>query len=161
MMLRTRFAPSPTGVLHIGGARTALFNWLLARRHGGTFVLRIEDTDTERSTRESIDQILQAMSWLGLDADEGPYLQTDRLERYQAVAKQLLDARAAYRCYCSRDELAAMRAEQRSRGLKPRYGRPLQVADDGRARGRRGRAVQDPGTGPGSSSRLDPWRGGL
>lgn len=128
MMLRTRFAPSPTGVLHIGGARTALFNWLLARRHGGTFVLRIEDTDTERSTRESIDQILQAMSWLGLDADEGPYLQTDRLERYQAVAKQLLDARAAYRCYCSRDELAAMRAEQRSRGLKPRY--------DGRCRSR-------------------------
>ena len=128
MTLRTRFAPSPTGVLHIGGARTALFNWLLARRHGGTFVLRIEDTDTARSTRESIDQILQAMSWLGLEADEGPYLQTDRLDRYQAVAKQLLDAGLAYRCYCRREDLAAMRAEQRSRGLKPRY--------DGRCRSR-------------------------
>ena len=119
--MRTRFAPSPTGVLHIGGARTALFNWLLARRHGGAFVLRIEDTDTERSTRESIDQIIDAMSWLGLQADEGPFLQTDRLDRYRAVAHQLLDAGLAYRCYCSREELAAMREEQRSRGLKPRY----------------------------------------
>lgn len=121
MTMRTRFAPSPTGVLHIGGARTALFNWLLARRHGGAFVLRIEDTDTERSTRESIDQIIDAMSWLGLEADEGPFLQTDRLDRYRAVARQLLDAGLAYRCYCSREELAAMREEQRSRGLKPRY----------------------------------------
>lgn len=121
MTMRTRFAPSPTGVLHIGGARTALFNWLLARRHGGAFVLRIEDTDTERSTRESIDQIIDAMSWLGLEADEGPFLQTDRLDRYRTVAHQLLDAGLAYRCYCSREELAAMREEQRSRGLKPRY----------------------------------------
>ena len=121
MTMRTRFAPSPTGVLHIGGARTALFNWLLARRHGGAFVLRIEDTDTERSTRESIDQIIDALSWLGLEADEGPFLQTDRLDRYRAVAHQLLDAGLAYRCYCSREELAAMREEQRSRGLKPRY----------------------------------------
>ena len=121
MTMRTRFAPSPTGVLHIGGARTALFNWLLARRHGGAFVLRIEDTDAERSTRESIDQIIDAMSWLGLEADEGPFLQTDRLDRYRAVAHQLLDAGLAYRCYCSREELAAMREEQRSRGLKPRY----------------------------------------
>ena len=128
MTLRTRFAPSPTGVLHIGGARTALFNWLLARRHGGVFVLRIEDTDTERSTRESIDQIIEAMSWLGLDADEGPFLQTDRLERYRTVSTQLLDARLAYRCYCSREDLAAMREDQRSRGLKPRY--------DGRCRSR-------------------------
>ena len=121
MTMRTRFAPSPTGVLHIGGARTALFNWLLARRHGGAFVLRIEDTDTERSTRESINQIINAMSWLGLEADEGPFLQTGRLDRYRAVAQQLLDAGLAYRCYCSREELAAMREEQRSRGLKPRY----------------------------------------
>ena len=128
MKIRTRFAPSPTGVLHIGGARTALFNWLLARRHGGAFVLRIEDTDTERSTRESIDQIVEAMSWLGLQADEGPFLQTDRLDRYRAVARQLLDAGLAYRCYCSREELAAMREDQRSRGLKPRY--------DGRCRTR-------------------------
>ena len=130
MTLRTRFAPSPTGVLHIGGARTALFNWLLARRHGGAFVLRIEDTDTERSTKESINQIIEAMAWLGLDADEGPYLQTDRLERYRVIAQQLLDAGLAYRCYCSREELAAMREDQRSRGLKPRY--------DGRCRERSG-----------------------
>ncbi len=128
MTMRTRFAPSPTGVLHIGGARTALFNWLLARRHGGAFVLRIEDTDTERSTRESIDQIVEAMSWLGLEADEGPFLQTDRLERYRAVSRELLDAGLAYRCYCSREDLTAMREEQRSRGLKPRY--------DGRCRSR-------------------------
>ena len=128
MTIRTRFAPSPTGVLHIGGARTALFNWLLARRHGGAFVLRIEDTDTERSTRESIDQIIEAMSWLGLEADEGPFLQTDRLGRYRAIARQLLDAGLAYRCYCSREDLAAMREDQRSRGLKSRY--------DGRCRTR-------------------------
>ena len=132
MTMRTRFAPSPTGVLHIGGARTALFNWLLARRYGGVFVLRIEDTDTERSTRESIDQIIEAMSWLGLQADEGPFLQTGRLDRYRAVARQLLDAGLAYRCYCSREELAAMREDQRSRGLKPRY--------DGRCRTRTGPA---------------------
>ena len=129
MTMRTRFAPSPTGVLHIGGARTALYNWLLARRHGGAFVLRIEDTDTERSTRESIDQIVEAMSWLGLEADEGPFLQTDRLERYRAVSRELLDAGLAYRCYCSREDLTAMREEQRSRGLKPRY--------DGRCRSRK------------------------
>ena len=128
MTIRTRFAPSPTGVLHIGGARTALFNWLLARRHNGVFVLRIEDTDTERSTRESIDQIIEALSWLGLEADEGPCLQTERLERYRAISRQLLDAGIAYRCYCSREELAAMREDQRSRGLKPRY--------DGRCRSR-------------------------
>jgi len=121
MTMRTRFAPSPTGVLHIGGARTALFNWLLSRRYGGAFVLRIEDTDTERSTRESIDQIIEAMSWLGLEADEGPFRQTDRLDRYRTVARQLLDAGLAYRCYCSREELAAMRKDQRSQGLKPRY----------------------------------------
>lgn len=128
MTIRTRFAPSPTGVLHIGGARTALFNWLFAKRRNGVFVLRIEDTDTERSTRESIDQIIDAMSWLGLQADDGPFLQTDRLDRYRAVARQLLDAGLAYRCYCSREELAAMREDQRSRGLKPRY--------DGRCRTR-------------------------
>ena len=126
--MRTRFAPSPTGVLHIGGARTALFNWLLARRHGGAFVLRIEDTDIERSTRESIDQIIDAMSWLGLQADEGPFRQTSRLDRYRAIARQLLDAGLAYHCYCSREKLAAMRKDQRSRGLKPRY--------DGRCRTR-------------------------
>jgi len=132
MTIRTRFAPSPTGFLHIGGARTALFNWLLARRHGGVFVLRVEDTDTERSTRESIDQILEGMAWLGLDADEGPFFQMQRLDRYEALAQQLLDAGNAYPCYCSREELAAMREEQKSKGLKPRY--------DGRCRERAGPA---------------------
>ena len=128
MTMRTRFAPSPTGFLHIGGARTALFNWLLAKRHGGVFVLRIEDTDTARSTRESIDQILEGLRWLGLDADEGPYFQMERLDRYQALAQRLLDAGKAYHCYCSREELATMREEQKSKGLKPRY--------DGRCRDR-------------------------
>ena len=121
MTIRTRFAPSPTGFLHIGGARTALFNWLLSKRKGGSFVLRVEDTDTERSTQESIAQILDGMSWLGLDADEGPFFQMERLEHYQALANELLDAGKAYHCYCSRDDLDAMRAEQKSRGLKPRY----------------------------------------
>jgi len=128
MILRTRFAPSPTGFLHIGGARTALFNWLLTRRAGGMFVLRVEDTDTERSTRESIEQILEGMSWLGLDADEGPFFQMERLDRYRELAQQLLDSGKAYHCYCSREELTAMREEQKSRGLKPRY--------DGRCRER-------------------------
>jgi len=128
MTIRTRFAPSPTGFLHIGGARTALFNWLLARREGGVFVLRVEDTDTERSTLESIDQIVEGMRWLGLDADEGPFFQMQRLEHYQQLAHRLVEANKAYRCYCSREELAAMREDQKARGLKPRY--------DGRCRTR-------------------------
>jgi glutamyl-tRNA synthetase len=128
MTIRTRFAPSPTGYLHIGGARTALFNWLLARNQGGSFVLRVEDTDTKRSTRESIDQIVEGMKWLGLDADEGPFFQMERLDRYRDLAQQLLDSGKAYRCYCSRDDLARMREEQKANGLKPRY--------DGRCRER-------------------------
>ena len=128
MTVRTRFAPSPTGFLHIGGARTALFNWLLARRESGAFVLRVEDTDTERSTRESIEQIIDGMRWLGLDADEGPFFQMERLDRYQRLAQRLLDAGKAYHCYCSREELSKMREEQKARGLKPRY--------DGRCRQR-------------------------
>jgi len=128
MTIRTRFAPSPTGFLHIGGARTALFNWLLARHEGGVFVLRVEDTDTERSTRESIDQILDGMRWLGLDADEGPLFQMDRLDQYHQLAQQLLDAGKAYRCYCSRETLTAMRDEQKAQGQKSRY--------DGRCRQR-------------------------
>ena len=128
MTIRTRFAPSPTGFLHIGGVRTALFNWLLAKRHGGTFVLRIEDTDAERSTKESIDNILEGMSWLGLNAGEGPFFQMSRLGGYQVLVQQLMDSGDAYRCYCSRDELASMRKEQKSKGLKPRY--------DGRCRSR-------------------------
>lgn len=121
MTVITRFAPSPTGYLHIGGARTALFCWLYARRHGGRFVLRIEDTDLERSTPEAINAILEGMSWLGLDYDEGPLYQTHRFERYQAVIDRMLEEGTAYRCYCSRERLDALRAEQQARKEKPRY----------------------------------------
>ncbi len=120
-MVRTRFAPSPTGYLHIGGARTALFNWAFAKRHGGTFVLRIEDTDVERSTEASVQAILDGMSWMGLDWDEGPFYQMHRLPRYQAVAEQLLRDGHAYWCYASKEELDQMREAQRARGEKPRY----------------------------------------
>ena len=137
MTIRTRFAPSPTGFLHIGSARTALFNWLLARRHNGVFVLRIEDTDTQRSTAQSIDQILEAMAWLGLDADVGPFFQMKRLEHYQKLAEELLEAGHAYHCYCTREELAAMREQQKSSGANPRY--------DGRCRDR---AELRPGVDP-------------
>ncbi len=121
MTVKTRFAPSPSGYLHIGGVRTALFSWLFARHHGGQFVLRIEDTDRERSTDESIQAILVGMRWLGLDHDEGPFLQTHRLDRYAAVAESMLANGTAYRCYCSREELEAMRAQQMTRGENPRY----------------------------------------
>ncbi|HTJ55522.1 MAG TPA: glutamate--tRNA ligase [Nitrosospira sp.] len=120
-MVRTRFAPSPTGYLHIGGARTALFSWAFARRHGGKFILRIEDTDLERSTAQSTQAILDGMAWLGLDYDEGPFYQMQRLERYHEAAEQLLNSGDAYYCYCSREELDAMRERQRAAGLKPRY----------------------------------------
>jgi len=123
MSVRTRFAPSPTGYLHIGGVRTALFNWLYARHCGGTFILRIEDTDKERSTNESVQAILDGMAWMELDYDEGPVYQTDRLERYKEVTDQLLDAGQAYRCYCTREELDKVREEQRAQGIKPRYNR--------------------------------------
>jgi len=119
-MVRTRFAPSPTGYLHIGGARTALFCWAYAKKHGGTFILRIEDTDRERSTLESVEAILDAMQWLGLDY-EGPYSQMDRLERYRMAAEQLIAKDQAYYCYASRDELEVLREQQRARGEKPRY----------------------------------------
>ena len=121
MTVRTRFAPSPTGYLHIGGARTALFSWLYARRHGGQFVLRIEDTDLERSTTESVDAILEGMTWLGLEYDEGPFFQTDRFDRYKEVIQKLLDEGHAYRCYCSRERLDALREEQMANKQKPRY----------------------------------------
>ena len=120
-MVRTRFAPSPTGFLHIGGARTALFSWAYARGQGGQFVLRIEDTDLERSTEESVKAILDGMSWLGLDWDEGPFFQMQRLSRYREVAERLLREGRAYRCYCTKEELEQMRAAQRGRGEKPRY----------------------------------------
>jgi glutamyl-tRNA synthetase len=121
MTVRTRFAPSPTGFLHIGGLRTALFSWLYARRHGGTFVLRIEDTDLERSTDAAIQQILDGMEWAGLVHDEGPFFQTRRFARYKEVIEELLASGHAYRCYCTKDELDQMRADQTARGEKPRY----------------------------------------
>ena len=119
-MVRTRFAPSPTGYLHLGGARTALFCWAYARKHGGTFLLRIEDTDQERSTQAATEAILDGMQWLGLDY-EGPYHQMDRLERYREVADQLLQQGGAYYDYATREELDTLREQQRSRGEKPRY----------------------------------------
>jgi len=128
MAPRVRFAPSPTGYLHVGGARTALFNWLFARRHGGVFVLRIEDTDAERSSEEMVGGILDGLRWLGLDWDEGPkiggdfgpYFQSERLGRHRAMAGQLLAHRHAYSCYCTTDELKAKReaGEQAGRGWK-------------------------------------------
>ena len=121
MTVKTRFAPSPTGYLHIGGVRTALFSWLYARHHGGQFVLRIEDTDKARSTEEAIQVILDGMEWLGLEADEGPFYQTHRMERYQAVLDQLLESGQAYPCYCSKERIEALRAEQMARKEKPRY----------------------------------------
>lgn len=120
-MVRTRFAPSPTGMLHIGGVRTALFCWLYARRHAGTFILRVEDTDRERSTDAATQVILDGMEWLGLAADEGPFYQTRRMDRYGAVIQEMLAAGTAYRCYCTKDELEAMRARQTAAKQKPRY----------------------------------------
>ncbi|MEL6214660.1 MAG: glutamate--tRNA ligase family protein, partial [Pseudomonadota bacterium] len=121
MTIKTRFAPSPTGVLHVGGVRTALFSWLYARRHGGQFVLRIEDTDRERSTQASVDAILDGMAWLGLDADEGPYYQTHRFDRYREVIDEWLKSGKAYYCYATREELDELREAQRAAGEKPRY----------------------------------------
>jgi glutamyl-tRNA synthetase len=121
MTVRTRFAPSPTGFLHIGGLRTALFCWLYARRHAGKFVLRIEDTDLERSTGAAIQQILDGLEWAGLDHDEGPFYQTKRFDRYKEVIEELLAKGQAYRCYCTKEELEQMRAEQIARKEKPRY----------------------------------------
>jgi len=121
MVIKTRFAPSPTGYLHIGGVRTALFSWLYARHHQGDFVLRIEDTDRERSTDESVQVILDAMKWLGLEYDEGPFYQTQRYDRYKEIIQQLLDEDKAYYCYCSKEELDVMREEAMARGDKPRY----------------------------------------
>ena len=128
MTVRTRFAPSPTGYLHVGGARTALFSYLHARKHGGRFVLRIEDTDLERSSAESVNAILEGMTWLGLDYDEGPFYQTERFERYNAVIEDLLARDLAYRCDCPKVRLDGLREEQMAEKQKPRY--------DGHCRGR-------------------------
>ena len=137
--VRTRIAPSPTGALHVGTARAALFSWAYARHFGGTFILRIEDTDLARSTQSSVDSILQAMQWLGFDADEGPYFQMQRIGRYREVIGQMLDAGTAYRCWCTPDELDAMREAQRARGEKPRY--------DGRWRPEPGKRLPEPPAG--------------
>lgn len=138
-MIRTRFAPSPTGYLHIGGARTALFSWAYARKNGGRFILRIEDTDQERSTQASEQAILDGLSWLGIDWDEGPFYQMQRLERYRQVAQQLIDRGQAYYCYASKEELDAMREAQKARGEKPRY--------DGRWRPDEGKPLPEPPAG--------------
>ncbi|MEE9444096.1 MAG: glutamate--tRNA ligase [Cocleimonas sp.] len=121
MTIRTRFAPSPTGYLHIGGVRTALYSWLHARKQGGKFILRIEDTDRERSTQASVDAIIEGMDWIGLDYDEGPIFQTNRFDRYSEVISQLLKQGDAYHCVCTREELDEMREAQRANKEKPRY----------------------------------------
>ena len=136
--VRTRFAPSPTGYLHIGGARTALFSWAFARSHGGAFILRIEDTDVARSTPEAVQAILDGMQWLGLEHDEGPFYQMQRMARYKEVIRQMLAAGTAYHCYTTREELDALRAEQEARKEKPRY--------DGRWRPEPGKTLPTPPT---------------
>jgi glutamyl-tRNA synthetase len=136
MTIRTRFAPSPTGFLHIGGARTALFSWAYARRHGGKFILRIEDTDVARSTPEAVQAIIDGMQWLGLAHDEGPFYQMQRMPRYQEVIAEMLATGTAYRCYMSIEELDALRAEQEAHKEKPRY--------DGRWRPEPGRTLPSP-----------------
>src|ERR1700677_2862262 len=133
MIVRTRFAPSPTGFLHIGGLRTALFCWLYVHRHGGKFILRIEDTDLERSTEAAIQQILDGMEWAGLIQDEGPFFQTKRFDRYKEVIEEMLASGNAYRCYCTKEELEHMRAEQTARGEKPRYDGRWRERSDSRA----------------------------
>ena len=134
--LRVRFAPSPTGYLHVGGARTALFNWLLAKNRGGTFILRIEYTDVERSTKESVEAILEGMKWLGMDWDEGPFYQSDSFPLYKEYVQKLLDAGKAYKCYCTTDELDAKRALAMEEGRKPKY--------DGTCRERSGQCDEQP-----------------
>jgi glutamyl-tRNA synthetase len=130
MTITTRFAPSPTGYLHVGGARTALFSWLYARKHGGQFILRIEDTDLERSTQESINAILEGISWLGLDYDAGPFYQTHHFDRYKEIIQQLLRQGDAYYCYCSKEELEQLRTEQMANKEKPRYNSKCRSATD-------------------------------
>ena len=136
MTVRTRFAPSPTGFLHIGGARTALFSWAYAKKHGGEFILRIEDTDVARSTPEAVQAILDGMNWLGLSHDEGPFYQMQRMETYKKVIQKMLDEGAAYHCYCTKEELEALRESQMQQNIKPRY--------DGRWRPEEGKVLPEP-----------------
>lgn len=135
MTVRTRFAPSPTGFLHIGGARTALFSWAFAKKHGGQFILRIEDTDVARSTPEAVQAILDGMHWLGLDYDEGPFYQMQRMDRYREVIQHMLQNGSAYYCYSTKEELDALREQQMQQGLKPRY--------DGRWRPEEGKVLPE------------------
>lgn len=139
MTVRTRFAPSPTGFLHIGGARTALFSWAYARKHGGDFILRVEDTDVARSTPEAVQAILDGMTWLGLQWDEGPFYQMQRMDRYKVIIQKLLDEGKAYYCYSSKEELDELREEQMRQGVKPRY--------DGRWRPEAGKVLPAPPEG--------------
>ena len=136
MTVRTRFAPSPTGFLHIGGARTALFSWAFAKKHAGKFILRIEDTDVARSTPEAVQAILDGMNWLGLDYDEGPFYQMQRMDRYKEVIQKMLQDGSAYYCYSTKEELEALRESQMQQGLKPRY--------DGRWRPEEGKVLPEP-----------------
>ncbi|MDD2832988.1 MAG: glutamate--tRNA ligase [Methylotenera sp.] len=136
MTVRTRFAPSPTGFLHIGGARTALFSWAFAKRHHGSFILRVEDTDVARSTPEAVQAILDGMHWLGLSYDEGPFYQMQRMPRYKEVLQKMLDEGTAYYCYAGKEELEALRESQMQQGLKPRY--------DGRWRPEAGKLLPAP-----------------
>ncbi|HEY0841642.1 glutamate--tRNA ligase [Methylotenera sp.] len=139
MTVRTRFAPSPTGFLHIGGARTALFSWAFAKKHKGDFILRIEDTDVARSTPEAVQAILDGMHWLGLQHDEGPFYQMQRMDRYKEVIQTMLAQGSAYYCYCSKEELEALREKQMQQGVKPRY--------DGRWRPEEGKVLPTPPQG--------------
>ncbi len=119
--VRTRFAPSPTGFIHLGNIRSALYPWAFARRMQGDFILRIEDTDVERSSQEAVDVILESMAWLEMDIDEGPFYQMQRMDRYREVVAQMVESGLAYRCYMSTEELDTLREAQRERGEKPRY----------------------------------------
>ncbi len=132
MTIRTRFAPSPTGFLHIGSVRTALYAWLYARHHGGVYILRIEDTDRERSTQAAVDAILDGLAWLGIDSDEPPVYQTQRFDRYAQVVERMLAEGTAYHCYCTREELDMRRAEAQARGEKPRYDGRCRAGDRAR-----------------------------
>ncbi|HEY8669465.1 MAG TPA: glutamate--tRNA ligase family protein, partial [Terriglobales bacterium] len=139
---RVRFAPSPTGYLHVGGARTALFNWLFARNLGGTLILRIEDTDLERSSPEMVEGILQGMQWLGITWDEGPFYQTQRTELYKSAAAMLIESGAAYYCFCSKDELEKRRAKAAAESRPPRYEGTCRVL--GREEGLRRKSAGEP-----------------
>lgn len=139
MTVRTRFAPSPTGFLHIGGARTALFSWAYAKKHGGDFILRIEDTDVARSTPEAVQAILDGMNWLGLHHDEGPFYQMQRMDKYKEIIQKMLAEGSAYYCYCTKEELDALRESQMQQNIKPRY--------DGRWRPEEGKVLPQPPEG--------------